>query len=1041
MKSLVEFCIQHRFLVIFGVLLAGVIGVRAAQHLPIDAVPDVTNIQVQALTNAPSLGPLELEQYITLPVEAAMNGIPGVEKVRSLSRVGLSAVTVEFEEGTDLYFARQLVAQRLNTARENIPSAYGSPELGPLTSGLGEIYQFEVRGEPMCAATKSLENTDDCYTLMELRAILDWSVNLQLRTVPGVVEINAFGRDLKTYEDQIDPERLNAYDLSHGEVFEALEANNANAGGGYLVRGGEQRVIRGEALISSLEDVRNVRVSTLNGDTPVFVRDIATVAFAPMLRQGAVTRDGRGEVITGTAMMLVGENSAEVADAVKERLEAIAPGLPKGVTIEAYYDRSELVDRTMRTVATNLIEGGVLVIVVLLLMLGNLRGGLLVASVIPLSLLVTFIVMRFFNVSGNLMSLGALDFGLIIDGAIVMVENITRRLSENRARGKDVARTVRDASAQVMRPVLFGTAIIMIVYIPILSLDGISGKMFRPMAITVLAALGAALIFAITLVPAASTWIFKDGVRDTEPWLARMSRLAYEPLLARALQMRKTVIGIAVLLLIAGALIASTMGAEFIPQLDEGAIALQAVRPPSISLEESIAATTRIESTLKERFPDEIDTVISRTGRPEIATDPMGVDISDIYVMLHPKEEWTRVKTKAELVEAIEAVLLHEVPGQNYSYSQPIELRTNELISGSRADVAVNLYGPDLDELDAAGERIMQVLRTIEGAADVGADPVAGLPSLRVIVDREAAARYGINARQVLDAVAAMGGHPVGTVFEGQERYRLQVRLNADSRDDPQAIKSLLIAAPNGRRVPLGQVADIVLDEGPAVINRDSAQRRRTIQVNVRGRDLASFVVEAQARVLDESELKPGYFVLWGGSFKDLKSATSRLAIAVPAALLLIFLLLYTMFGAARPALIIYLNIPIAAVGGVFALWARGMPFSISAAVGFIALAGIAVLNGVVMVSYIRELQKEGLSLFDSTEKGARLRLRAILMTALTDGLGFLPMTLATGAGAEVQQPLATVVIGGLITATFLTLFVLPAIYSLWGGAYVQVEI
>jgi len=1041
MKSLVEFCIRHRFLVIFGVLLAGVLGVRAAQHLPIDAVPDVTNIQVQALTNAPSLGPLEVEQYITLPVEAAMNGIPGVEKVRSLSRVGLSAVTVEFEEGTDLYFARQLVAQRLNTARENIPSAYGSPELGPLTSGLGEIYQFEVRGEPMCAATKSLENTDDCYTLMELRAILDWSVNLQLRTVPGVVEINSFGGDLKTYEVQIDPERLNAYDLSLGEVFEALEANNANAGGGYLVRGGEQRVIRGEALISSLEDVRNVRVSTLNGDTPVFVRDIATVAFAPMLRQGAVTRDGRGEVITGTAMMLVGENSAEVADAVKERLEAIAPGLPKGVTIEAYYDRSELVDRTIRTVATNLIEGGVLVIVVLLLMLGNLRGGLLVASVIPLSLLVTFIVMRFFNVSGNLMSLGALDFGLIIDGAIVMVENITRRLSENRARGKDVARTVRDASAQVMRPVLFGTAIIMIVYIPILSLDGISGKMFRPMAITVLAALGAALIFAITLVPAASTWIFKDGVRDTEPWLARMSRLAYEPLLARALQMRKTVIGIAVLLLIAGALIASTMGAEFIPQLDEGAIALQAVRPPSISLEESIAATTRIESTLKERFPDEIDTVISRTGRPEIATDPMGVDISDIYVMLHPKEEWTRVKTKAELVEAIEAVLLHEVPGQNYSFSQPIELRTNELISGSRADVAVNLYGPDLEELDAAGTRIMNVLRSIDGAADVSADPVAGLPSLRVIVDREAAARYGINARQVLHAVAAMGGHPVGTVFEGQERYRLQVRLNETSRSDPHAIKSLLIAAPNGRRVPLGQVADIVLDEGPAVINRDSAQRRRTIQVNVRGRDLASFVAEAQARVLDESELKPGYFVLWGGSFKDLKSATSRLAIAVPAALLLIFLLLYTMFGAARPALIIYLNIPIAAVGGVFALWARGMPFSISAAVGFIALAGIAVLNGVVMVSYIRELQKEGLSLFDSTEKGARLRLRAILMTALTDGLGFLPMTLATGAGAEVQQPLATVVIGGLITATFLTLFVLPAIYSLWGGAYVQVEI
>lgn len=684
MKSLVEFCIRHRFLVIFGVLLAGVLGVRAAQHLPIDAVPDVTNTQVQALTNAPSLGPLEVEQYITLPIEAAMNGIPGVEKVRSLSRVGLSAVTIEFEEGTDLYFARQQVAERLNSARENIPSSYGSPELGPLTSGLGEIYQFEVRGEPMCDASKSGENTDDCYTLMDLRAILDWSVNLQLRTVPGVVEINSFGGDLKTYEVQIDPDRLNAYDLSLGEVFSALEANNANAGGGYMVRGGEQRVIRGEGLIASLDDVRNIRVSTLNGDTPVYVRDIATLAFAPMLRQGAVTRDGRGEVIIGTAMMLVGENSAEVADAVKERLAVIAPGLPDGVTIEPYYDRSELVDRTIRTVAINLIEGGVLVLVVLLLMLGNLRGGLLVASVIPLSLLMTFIVMRFFNVSGNLMSLGALDFGLIIDGAIVMVENITRRLGEKRARGKDVATTVRDAAAQVMRPVLFGTAIIMIVYIPILSLDGISGKMFRPMAITVLAALGAALILAITMVPAASTWIFKDGVRETEPWLARMSRQIYEPLLKIALQMRKTVIGIAVVLLFAGGLLASTMGAEFIPQLDEGAIAMQAIRPPSISLEESIAATTRIESALKESFPDEIETVVSLTGRPEIATDPMGVDISDIYVMLHPEKEWTRAQTKAELVDAIEAVLLHEVPGQNYSFSQPIELRTNELISGNR---------------------------------------------------------------------------------------------------------------------------------------------------------------------------------------------------------------------------------------------------------------------------------------------------------------------------------------------------------------------
>jgi cobalt-zinc-cadmium resistance protein CzcA len=1046
MKSFVEFCIKHRFLVIFAVLLVAAIGVRAVQNLPIDAVPDVTNVQVQALTNAPSLGPVEVEQYITLPVERALSGLPGVERIRSLSRVGVSAVTVEFEEGTDLYFARQLVAQRLSEAREAIPDAYGTPEMGPLTTGLGEIYQFEVRGDPMCPESKEnpAENDSDaCYTPMELRSILDWSIALQLRTIPGVVEINSFGGYLKTYEVQVDPRRLAAYGLSLGEVFDALEANNANAGGGYIARGGEQRVIRGEGLIESLDDVRNVRVATLDG-TPVYIKDIATVRFAPMLRQGAVTRDGRGEAVTGIVNMLVGANSAKVADAVEARIEAISPGLPEGVTIDAYYDRSELIDRTIKTVATNLIEGGALVIVVLLLMLGNLRGGLLVASIIPLSLLATFIAMRVFDVSANLMSLGALDFGLIIDGAIVVVENITRRLSERGAQiqknSKAVARTVRDASAQVMRPVLFGTAIIMIVYIPILSLEGISGKMFRPMAITVLAALGAALIFALTLVPAASTWLFKGGVSDKEPWLARISRRIYEPMLRRALRFRKLVISLALLLVLAGAALAATMGAEFIPQLDEGAIAMQAIRPPSVSLEESVEATTRIEKTLLDAFPDAIETIVSRTGRAEVATDPMGVDISDIYIMLHPEDEWTRVADKAEMIAAIEKTLLREVPGQNYSFSQPIELRTNELISGVRADVAVNLYGPDLDELNAAGNRIMKVLRDIEGAADVSADPVAGLPSLRVIIDRKAAARYGINARQILDAVAAMGGRPVGTVFEGQERYALQVRLSEESRDDPQSIESLLLAAPDGRRVPLGQVADVVLDEGPAVINRESGQRRRAIQVNVRGRDLAGFVAEAQKRVQAEADLEPGYFVLWGGQFENLQAAASRLTVAVPAALLLIFLLLYTMFGAARPALIIYLNIPVAAVGGVFALWVRGMPFSISAAVGFIALSGIAVLNGVVMISYVRELQREGLSLFDATEKGARLRLRAILMTALTDGLGFLPMTISTGAGAEVQQPLATVIVGGLVTATFLTLFVLPAIYSIFGGEVEHAE-
>lgn len=1032
MEGFVAFCVRHRFVVIFGVLLVGALGVRVARELPIDAVPDVTNVQVQVLTNAPALGPVEVEQYVTVPVETVMSGLPLVEEVRSLSRFGLSAVTVVFEEGTDIYFARQMVSERLSEARESIPEGYGSPEMGPISTGLGEIYQFEVRGDPMCPADGP--DTDACYTLMELRTILDWYVAFQLRPIPGVVEVNPFGGELKTYEVQVDPARLNALGLSLRDVFEALDENNANEGGGYIVRGGEQRVIRGEGLISSLEDVRTVRVATRNDGTPIFVRDVAHVAFAPMVRQGAVTRDGRGEVVTASVMMLMGANSGEVSAAVRERLDELAPGLPAGVTIETYYDRAELVDRTIRTVAVNLIEGGVLVVVVLLLLLGNLRGGLLVAAVIPLSLLFTFISMRFFGVSGNLMSLGALDFGLIIDGAIVVIENVSRRLSESGVTGSAVKHEVRRATVQVIRPVLFGTAIIMIVYIPILTLQGIEGKMFRPMAIAVLSALAAALVLAITLVPAASTWLYRKGLSEKEPVVARLARKLYEPALGLALRFRGSVIGLALVAIAGGGWLATTMGAEFIPTLDEGAIAMQAVRPPSVSLEESVAATGRIERALGEALPDEIQTIISRTGRAEIATDPMGVEISDIYIMLHPIEQWTRAGSKAELVGLIEQTLEARVPGQNYSFSQPIELRTNELISGVRSDVAVNLYGPDFEALERTGARIMQVLRAIEGAADVNADQVAGLPSLRIIVDRRAAARYGINASEVLDAVASAGGRQVGIVFEGQRRFALQVRLQADARANPEALRGLLISAPGGARVPLGQVAQVLLDEGPAVVSRESAQRRMTIQVNVRGRDLAGFVAEAQASVRREGDLPPGYFVTWGGQFENLQAATSRLSVAVPAALLLIFLLLYTTFGSARPALIIYLNIPMAAVGGVLALWLRDMPFSISAAVGFIALSGIAVLNGVVMVSYIRDLQREGLSLMDATEKGARLRLRAVLMTALTDGIGFLPMAISTTAGAEVQRPLATVVIGGLVTATMLTLLVLPAVYSWLGG-------
>ena len=1030
----VAFSVQNRFLIIFFVLLAGVIGVRSMRELPVDAVPDVTNVQVQVLTNAPGLGPLDVERFVTFPVESVMSGLPRVDEVRSLSRFGLSAVTIVFEEGTDIYFARQLVSERLSEARNAIPVGFGEPEMGPISSGLGEIYQFEVRGEPMCAPDEP--DTDECYTSMELRTTLDWFIAYQLRPIDGVVEVNSFGGELKTYEVTINPERLTALGLTLQDVFEALETNNGVAGGGYIEHAGEQRLIRGEGLISSLEELRQVVIDTREGGTPITIAEVAEVRFAPMIRQGAVTRDGRGEAVTGIVMMLIGANSGKVSRAVRDRLDELGASLPPGVTIDTFYDRADLVDRTVDTVSTNLIEGGILVIVVLLLLLGNLRGGLLIAAVIPLAMLATFIVMEQFGVSGNLMSLGALDFGLIIDGAVVMIEHIVRVLGERGTVGeKDVRRVTIEAGRQVARPVVFAVGVIMIVYVPILTLEGIEGKLFRPMAITVLAALAAALILALTLVPAVASWVYRGGVSERETLLMRLARWIYSPLLSLAMRLRwLTITGTLVVLIAAALFIGPRLGAEFIPTLDEGAIAMQAIRPPSTSLEESILATTRIEQTLLERFPDEVDTVISRTGRAEIATDPMGVEISDIFVMLHPPEQWTRADSKDALVTAMEATLTEEVPGQNYSFSQPIELRTNELISGVRADVAINLYGPDLATLKRVGDDIAEALQKVPGAVGVQADQVAGLPSLRVKVRRDALARYGLSADEVLAAISVAGGQLVGEVIEGQKRFALQVRLREDARQDLDALSALLIASPSGPRVPLGQLADLDIIEGPSVISRENVQRRRTIQVNVLGRDLAGFVEEAKARIAEEVDLPPNYVLDWGGQFKNLEAATERLMIAVPATLVLIFVLLYITFGSARPALLIYLNVPVAATGGLVALWLRGMPFSISAAVGFIALSGIAVLNGVVMVSYFRELQSQGVDRQTACIKGAQLRLRPVLMTAMTDAIGFFPMAISASSGAEVQRPLATVVIGGLASATFLTLFVLPVVYSWLGG-------
>ena len=1027
----IEFSVRNRALVIFGVLLVGALGLRAAQQLPIDAVPDVTNVQVQVLTNSPALGPLEVEQFITFPVETVMSGLPRLEEVRSVSKFGLSSVTIVFEEGTDIYFARQLVEERLAEARDAVPKGYGTPTMGPISTGLGEIYQFTVQGEPMCAA--GVTAADDCYTPMELRTVLDWYIAYQLRSVPGVVEVNTFGGELKTYEVQLDPVRLTGLGIPLADVFEAIERNNANAGGAYIERGGEQLLIRGEGLITTLDDIRRIVVASRDQGTPITVGDLGSVANAPLVRQGAATRDGEGETVVGIAMMLMGANAREVARDVETKLDQIRPTLPEGVTVEVFYDRTELIDRTIRTVATNLVEGGVLVVVVLLLLLGNVRGGLLVASVIPLSMLGAFIAMRAAGVSGNLMSLGAIDFGLIVDGSVVIVENVVRVLADRQSKGHAVASDVRAAAVEVGRPVAFAVAIIILVYFPVLSLRGVEGKMFQPMALTVVFALATSLVLALTWVPAMCTFVFQRGAAEHETWLFRALKTRYEPVLERSLASpkRTTAVAVAVFVVSLGAV--PFLGAEFVPTLDEGAIAMHAIRLPSVSLEESVEATTRVERVLLEKFPDEIKIVVSKTGRPEVATDPMGVELSDVIIMLEPKYEWTTAETKDGLVAAIEEVLLVEVPGQRFSFSQPVEMRMNELISGVRSDVAVSVYGEDLDTLERVGNGLVRVLASVPGAADVKAEQTAGLPVLRVQIDRERIARYGINASDVLDAVAAMGGRRVGEVFEGQRRFALQVRYRQDARSSLESIRQIPVAAPSGALIPLGQLADLSIEEGPAQISRDRVQRRLTVEANVRGRDLASFVSEAQRRIEEAGVVPKSYFLEWGGQFKNLEEATERLAVAVPIALALIFLLLYMIYGAASPALIVYLNVPFAATGGILALLTRGMPFSISAGVGFIALFGIAVLNGVVLVSCIRQLQDEGVPLKQAVQRGALTRLRPVLMTAAVAAFGFVPMALATSAGAEVQRPLATVVIGGLITSTLLTLLVLPAVYRWFG--------
>jgi cobalt-zinc-cadmium resistance protein CzcA len=999
-------------------------GCISLQKLSIDAVPDITNVQVQVLTAAPSLAPLEVERQITFPIEIAMSGLPGVSQVRSVSKFGLSAVTIVFDDAVDTYFARQLVLERLSTVRQQIPESIGSPEMGPISTGLGEIYQYEVR--PSAGGVRDP---------IALRTIQDWVVRRQLMGTPGVAEVNSYGGQKKQYQVQVDPAKLQAYGLTLRDVLNAVTANNENVGGAYIEHSGEQYVLRGIGLAQNTSQIANIIVKTGKEGVPIFLRDIASVVIGSAVRQGAVLADGKGEIVAGIVMMLKGENSRTVVEKAKERVVQIKKSLPQGIEVVPFYDRSELVDRTIHTVESNLLEGAVLVIVVLLVVLGNWRGALLVASVIPLAMLFAAICMNAFKVSGNLMSLGAIDFGLIVDGAVVMVENAVRRLAEAQhdRLTEDRKTTILKACLEVGKPVVFAVAIIAIVYLPIFSLSGIEGKMFKPMSMTIVFALAGSLLLSLTYVPAVLTLIMTGPVTERENWLLRMAKPLYKRGLELASAYRAQTFVVAVSLLILSVITFPMLGSEFIPRLDEGALAIQTQQLPSVSLSQSIMSTTQAEQVLMS-FP-EVKKVVSKIGRAEVATDPMGVESVDTYVALKPISEWKSASTREELIDKMSAKLEEKVPQSVFSFSQPIELRTAELIAGVRSDIAIKVFGDDLEVLRETAEKISHAISKVAGAADVKVEQTAGLPQLSIEADRDAIARYGINVEDVNNVVKSIiAGQPAGIIYEGDQRFDMIVRLHEGSGQDVESIRKLLVpahpvsAGGSGALIPLSTLAKISVQEGPAQISREDRRRRIVVELNVRGRDIGSFVKDAQAAIEKEIKLPEGYYITWGGQFENLQRATVMLSIVVPIALLLIFILLFMTFGSVSEALLIYTGIPFAVVGGVFALAIRSMPFSISAGVGFIALSGVAVLNGVVMVSYINTLRTQ-MDTETAVIQGALTRLRPVLMTALVASLGFFPMAFSSSAGAEVQRPLATVVIGGLVTSSLLTLLLLPNLF------------
>jgi cobalt-zinc-cadmium resistance protein CzcA len=1035
LERIILFAIRQRWLVLLAVLAACGVGVWSFQRLPIDAVPDITNVQVQINTAAPGYSPLEAEQRITFPLEVELGGIPHLEYYRSLSRYGLSQITVVFKDGTDLYWARQQVAERVLQAREDLPPGL-TPELAPIATGLGEVFLYTVETTP---GAKKADGTP--ITSTDLRTYQDWIVKPQLRQVPGVVEVNSIGGYEQEYHVLPDPGRLLQFGLSLEAVRTALEAANASRGAGYIERAGEQLLVRSPGQLASVEDIRQVVVDTRAG-TPIHVDDVADVRLGTALRTGAATERGE-EVVLGTAMMLIGENSRTVARAVGERLADVQRSLPDGVVVRPVYDRTTLVDRTILTVRDNLVFGALLVIVVLFVLLGNVRAALITAAVIPVTMLMTLTGMVQTRTSANLMSLGALDFGLIVDGAVIIVENCLRRLGEaQRHLGRLLTRDERSevtarASAEVIQPAIFGVLIITVVYVPIFALTGVEGRMFHPMAITVVLALGSAMLLSLTLVPAAVATFVTGRVDEREGRAIGLARRGYAPALAKALQWRYGVVAAAAALVVLGAIGATRLGTEFIPTLDEGDLVVQALRMPSTGLSQSVEMQRALERRLMQ--VPEVGNVFSRIGSAEIATDPMPPSIADTYVMLKPHREWPDRGKSREQLEAEITAAVAELPGQNYEFGQPIQLRVNELISGVRADLAVKIYGDDMDTLLEVGQRVAAVIRSIPSAGSVQVEQVTGLPTLTVTPNRAALARYGLSVAAVQEALAtAVAGTEAGQLFEGDRRFPLVVRLPESLRTNPDALAAIPIPVPlsdDGQEfVPLGEVTKIELVEGPNQISRENGKRRLTVTANVRGRDLGGFVDDVQRRVAEQVQIPPGYWIDYGGTFRQLESASQRLAIVTPAALLLILVLLYSALGSMRDSLVVFSGVPLALVGGVAALAIRGMPLSISAGVGFIAVSGVAVLNGLVMVSFIRRLLADGRPLGEAIVDGALQRLRPVLTTALVASLGFVPMAANVGAGAEVQRPLATVVIGGIVSSTLLTLLVLPALYRMVAG-------